>query len=116
MDYESLIAEINNGNVKAFYHSVQWTKLRKQVLEMDRNECQMCKLVGRYRKATVVHHVNHLKDRPDLCLSVYDETGRRQLLSVCKECHENKCHPDRIWVHQFKATSGMAVTQEERWD
>lgn len=103
-----------------FYHSGEWQKIRAQVLEMDHYECQMCKASGKltHRRADnkgmkqtlVVHHVHHLKDRPDLALSVYDENGERNLITLCEGCH-NLVHPE-------KGTRGKPVQKpvtEEWW-
>ena len=86
--------------------------MRAKVLEMDRNECQVCKGRGRYSRGEIVHHVKHLRDRPDLALSVFDpDTGERQLLTVCKRCHE-ELHPEA--QRQYR-TEREPVTSE-RWD
>ena len=46
--------------------------MRREVLQADRYECQICKAkYRRYRQADTVHHVNHLKTRPDLALEMY---------------------------------------------
>lgn len=104
---------IETAQYNAFYSWSEWKALRSDVLKMDNNECQICKnQKHRYRKATIVHHVKHLKDRPDLALSIYDpETGDRQLLSVCKECHE-ELHPES--QRQFKNIRNPVTF--ERWD
>lgn len=94
----------------AFYTWGEWQRIRQSVLEMDHYECQQCRAKGRYRKATIVHHIKHLKDRPDLALSIWDGE-ERQLLSVCKSCHE-ELHPE--WLRQYKPTA-IPVTME-RWD
>ena len=95
-----------------FYRSPAWKSLRLQVLKLDHYECQLCKQRGRYRKAVIVHHVKRLKDRPDLALSIYDpDTKERQLISVCKACHERE-HPESQRQYAPKAEP---VTKE-RWD
>lgn len=72
----------------------------------------MCKARGRYRRGSIVHHVKHLRDRPDLALSIWDpETGERQLLTVCKWCHEAE-HPEALTPQRPKKEP---VTQE-RWE
>ena len=103
---------IANGTSDVFYSCSHWIKLREKVLELDRRECQLCKAKGRYRKAVIVHHVKHLKDRPDLALSIYDGE-ERQLVSVCKECHEEQ-HPESM--RQYKYTKAEEPLTEERWD
>ena len=69
-----LIAE---GNEAAFYSWPEWEETRRKVLALDRHECTRCKARGRYSPAVLVHHVYHLKDSPELALSVYDANGRR---------------------------------------
>ena len=104
------LLEAENENL--WYNTAPWTGVRSAVLKADRYECQRCKARGRYSKATIVHHVKHLKDRPDLALSLYDpDTGERQLVSVCKRCHE-ELHPEAQRQYRPK---GKPITVE-RWD
>ena len=107
-----LRALIAQGRKDAFYSWPEWQELRPEVLRLDHNECQLCKAWGRYRPARIVHHVKHLEVRPDLALSVWDpDTGERQLLSVCKVCHELE-HPES--QRQFRRI--RAPLTQERWD
>lgn len=103
------------GDVHPFYCSSQWVRLSHEVLDMDKHECQICKQRGRYRRADLVHHVNHVKDAPDKALDIWyqDADGNRQrnLISVCKDCHETVCHPERM--HRCKSTPPLT---RERWD
>ena len=93
-----------------FYSWPEWRQLRPDVLTLDNRECQECKRRGRYAKAVIVHHVQQLRDRPDLALSIYDG-DQRQLESVCKRCHE-ALHPES--QRQY-APSAPPLTPE-RWD
>lgn len=106
--------------VSAFYQSPAWRRKRKAILKYDNYECQLCK-TGKgfahrpmYTPAEIVHHVKHLRDRPDLKLSdIYVDTdgvSRRQLISVCKRCHEEVCHPERL-----RRWRGGRPLTEERW-
>ena len=111
------IAElVERGDEHLFYVSGAWQRKRLEVLEADRWECQVHKARGRYRRAELVHHVLHLRDRPELGLEdlYVDEDGveHRQLLSVCRECHETVCHPERM----RKCGEGEGFVSEERWD
>ena len=98
MKHEHLPDQIRNGNLKCFYTSFPWQQIRKHVLRIDKFECQICKTHGRYSPAEIVHHVNHVRDYPELCLSLtYTDaagTEQRNLISVCKPCHDNVCHPN----------------------
>lgn len=109
---EKLVGMIAQGDVDSFYSWKAWKRLRKEVLRLDHYECQLCKAKGRYRRAEIVHHVRHLKDRPDLALSIWDGT-ERQLVSVCKRCHE-EMHPESM-EGRLPALKREDVP-EERWD
>lgn len=107
-----LRALIAAGTASRFYDWPEWARARSAALRMDCWECQACKAVRRYRKAELVHHVKHLTERPDLALSVFDPaTGERQLVSLCRACHEEQ-HPERM----RKPAPRPAPITEERWD
>lgn len=106
-----LIGEIAEGTERRFYCGKQWQRVRARVLKMDNYECQKCKAEGRYSRAEIVHHIHHLKDRPDLALSIWDDEGKRNLISICKYHHELE-HPEAM--RQF-VRKEPPVT-EERWD
>lgn len=101
---------VETGGSDKFYSWGVWLRRRDEVLRLDRWECQLCKAKGRYSKASIVHHVKHLKDRPDLALSIWDGQ-ERQLLSVCKPCHEGE-HLESQRQYKPKAPP----LTEERWD
>lgn len=99
-------------NPQVFYTSYAWKQKRREVLALDKFECQYCKARGRYRPATMVHHVKHLRDRPDLALSIWDiqpdGTRERQLISLCYSCHE-KLHPKILRQYRKK----VPITSEK---
>lgn len=107
---KDLMQLIAAGKAERFYDWPEWESVREIVFRMDHFECQRCKARGRYRKAVLVHHVQHLKNRPDLALSIWDG-DQRQLVSLCRPCHE-EVHPERRWR---KITKREYITQE-RWD
>ena len=109
---------IADGREHEFYDWVEWRDhMRPTVLKLDKFECQLCKAAGKVCSSSqgarlIVHHVKHLRDRPDLALSIFDpDTGERQLITVCKACHE-KLHPEGMRRCQ---PSSPPVTSE-RWD
>lgn len=109
---QQLQAMIAAGTSDDFYDWTEWVHVRRDVLQMDHQECQRCKDCGRYRRAVIVHHVKHLRDRPDLALSVVDpDTGERQLVSLCRACHED-VHPER----GLKCYPQPPPLTIERWD
>lgn len=102
---------IKDDNVHSFYVSGEWTSLRADILEKDKNECQRCKEHGIYKKANTVHHVNHVKLHPELALDEYytDENGeqKRNLVSLCHDCHEI--------MHGRRVKRRKKPLTEERW-
>lgn len=110
---QKLQAMILTGDSKGFYDWADWERTRALVLALDNHECQLCKMRHRYRKAILVHHVKHLTERPDLALSVFDpDTGERQLVSLCRACHEEQ-HPERRRGCFRSCSEPLTV---ERWD
>jgi len=108
-DYIRLL--IGDGKKHSFYCSEVWRRIAAEVRKLDNNECQICKAKGRHRRGEIVHHVKHLKDRPDLAMSIYDPvTGERQLITVCKQCHED-AHPENMVISSKKDR----FTNDERW-
>jgi 5-methylcytosine-specific restriction endonuclease McrA len=104
---------IEEAREAEFYSWPEWERTRQQVLMLDHHECVRCKAHGKYSPAVLVHHVNHLKDKPELALSITDENGKRQLVSLCRACHELE-HPERLrpaWT--AKIENPLTV---ERWD
>lgn len=92
--------------------------MRAEVLRHCHGECQVCKAgPGKPRvDAEIVHHVFHLEDYPEwgLCEFVEDPvTGERvrNLLPVCRKCHETVCHPERMRPQAPKAEP----LTPERW-
>lgn len=103
---------IEAGTSDQFYSWPEWRSLRPDVLKLDNWECQICKAKGKFRRGYIVHHVKHLEDRPDLALSIWDpDTGERQLVTVCKRCHEDE-HPESL--RQYKPAAPPVTV--ERWD
>ena len=109
-NYAHLISLIEQGREVVWYNGATWQNMREQVLKLENYECQLCKAKGRHSKAIIVHHVKHLKDRPDLAVRIWDGK-ERQLISVCRACHE-ELHPERALLPR----TGKKPVTEERWD
>lgn len=99
------------GNLHAFYTSPEWERLRAEVLADDHHECQLCKARGWYVPANTVHHVNHVRQHPELALNktYVDADGnvQKNLVSLCRACHEK--------IHGYRRTSKAKPLTEERW-
>lgn len=105
---------IKAGQIEKFYLSDDWKELRQDVLDDFHNECQECLKRGKITtKELCVHHVNEVRDRPDLALSRHyvDSKGIKQynLIPLCKTCH-NLIHEK---LKNYKKKSRF--TNEERW-
>ena len=82
-------------------------RLREEVLREQHYECQICRAEGKIVKATIVHHVNFVRNRPDLALSkyyTYEGKQYRNLISVCSPCH-NRVHTEKGGSHTEKSKS-----------
>ena len=82
-------------------------RLREEVLREQHYECQICRAEGKIVKATIVHHVNFVRNRPDLALSkyyTYEGKQYRNLISVCSPCH-NRVHTEKGGNHTEKSKS-----------
>ena len=114
------LQKLNNliavGQEHRFYLWTKWKHLAKYVRdEIDHGECQMCKAEGKSgtkNGVLIVHHIKHLKDRPDLALSLHDpETGERQLVTLCKRHHE-EMHPESM---RQNANAANVEKYDEYW-
>ena len=107
-----LTVMLSTGRENVWYNSGDCAAVKSAVKKIDHDDCLICKAMGRRRAACIVHHVKHLRDRPDLALSIYDpDTGVRQLISVCKDCHEI-LHPEAQRQYRLRT----APLTPERWD
>ncbi len=109
---EEIRALIDSGDLFDFYNDRYWRKLSKKIIREYRNECQMCRAEHRLTRATLVHHVLHLREHPELayCRTYTDDAGAEhiQLMPLCHDCHER--------IHErgtYAKRSGY--TNEEKW-
>ena len=107
---DKLLNEITKSNTSYFYTSRTWRRKRRDIIQRDNNECQICKRSGRVTVGTkedplIVHHIKELRQHPTLALA---DTN---LISVCNNCHESVCHPDRL--AEFKKKNRF--DNKERW-
>lgn len=70
------------------YKRSRWIKTRETALMRDGYMCQRCKRYGRRTQATVVHHIKHADEYPELAYDVDN------LISLCAKCH-NAEHPEK---------------------
>jgi len=93
---------------KPFYHTAAWRRARAAALARDQGMCRDC--MDRYnmgvgtrpRRATLVHHIVPIEERPDLALTLSN------LRSSCDACH-NKRHPEKGHKVREENAHGMRV-------
>lgn len=75
-----------NDQADYFYKLPIWyKKVRPEILERDKHECQLCKYYGTLtvvQKRGYVHHIAELKHFPLLALNY------NNLVTLCYHCHE----------------------------
>ena len=112
MTTEQIRQLIREHRTAEFYNDRKWRAQQAKVLHDQHYECQYCRAAGKYTRARYVHHVNHLKDHPELAYSetYIDQSGEPQknLVACCFSCHEAQ-HPDRFTRER------KGFSNEERW-
>jgi 5-methylcytosine-specific restriction endonuclease McrA len=75
-----------------FYKGKAWQRTRALIWSRDRGLCQDCLRRGLINPAAEVHHIIELTpaniDRPEITLNPDN------LISLCKDCHAKRHHPD----------------------
>lgn len=80
-----------------------------RALKRDHFECVICKAQGKYHQAENVHHIQELKERPDLALD-YDN-----IECICIRCH-NKIHDRYQPIVRVSAVDKFGnFNATERW-
>ncbi len=95
---------IEEDKLYQFYKSEEWLVLKKEVMKEQHYECQECLKEGILttrcdeqedtKKKLTVHHIQYVKNYPELALSkfyYYKKIKYRNLIVVCFDCH-NKLH------------------------
>lgn len=109
---------IIENDTRDFYNSREWRKLSKKVIKNGNFECAECKKMGKVTPAVLTHHINELKNRPDLAYSLTytDDKGveRPQLIPLCHDCHE-RLHKRGIYADEAEKETHKHFWQEELW-
>jgi 5-methylcytosine-specific restriction protein A len=88
---------MRDNRMDKFYQTKEWKDLRAMMLR-EHPLCETClaKSPAEYSRAVIVHHVNEVRHRPDLALTIeyLDALGqpKRNLMSLCYDCHELAHH------------------------
>lgn len=90
---------MNKKTTDPFYSTWAWRAAREDALDRDGGCCVRCRAAGRYAcdrhgrripvRATLVHHREPLRERPDLALTLSN------LESLCDRCHD-EAHPEKL--------------------
>lgn len=100
-----ILSLIARDELHSFYVSGEWKRLRRSVLKKQKRRCWDCmhKSPARITTGLNVHHINPVRERPDLALSEYDEVGNINLVCLCDSCHWERHHKRKVFIN------------EERW-
>ena len=100
-----ILSLIARNELHSFYVSGEWKRLRRSVLKKQKRRCWDCmrKSPARITTGLNVHHINPVRERPDLALSEYDEVGSINLVCLCDSCHWERHHKRKVFIN------------EERW-
>lgn len=101
---------IEEDRLEDFYNSKYWRRLRKEVLDYYKSECQICKSRGFFTKANHVHHVQYVRKHPRYALSkTYTFNGKEyvNLIPLCHNCHEE--------IHGYRQKKKKEPLTIERW-
>ena len=82
-------------DIKKFYQSIEWQRLRYRALVRDRWHCVMCGVYVRGKGLAHVDHVERLKDAPHRALDITN------LQTLCHTCHNSFKK-----MHEIRAGSG----------
>lgn len=102
-----------------FYKSKEFVKLKNSVLKKQHYECQVCRDKGIITRADTVHHVQYVREHPELALSEYyyfDGKQYKNLIAVCKSCH-NKLHREKgdHRSRTIKVVTGLPGAGKTTW-
>ncbi|WP_460578426.1 HNH endonuclease [Gracilibacillus alcaliphilus] len=75
-----------NQKANSFYHSTEWTRVRKLALIRDNYLCQRCLKQKKLTKAQVVHH------KVELLVDWSKRLDLDNLESLCHRCHNQIDH------------------------
>ena len=78
--------KIAENDIHAFYQTAAWHRLSAKILA-EQHECQICRSHHRYSPAEIAHHINMVREHPELALSEYADDGSRNIIAVCRKCH-----------------------------
>lgn len=108
---------IKDDKLYKFYKCDEWIKLRQHILYTNHYECYRCKERGKISKATLVHHVNHVRVKPQYALSkmYVDSDGEYKinLLPLCDACHE--IEHKRFYEGHENKTFKKKFNNNEQW-
>ena len=117
MTTEEVIEAIKTNKKYKIYKSREFRTLRLQVLKTFHYECQRCKESNKITSAVLVHHAQEVTKHPELAFEEFyiDKNGikQRNLIPLCKECHEAIHHRYGFRPNQTKSEQNFI--NEERW-
>lgn len=91
----------------AFYHSVQWQRMRDYVYSRDMGMCQVCGNAVTDRK--IVDHIHPLKVAPD------EKLDKSNLWTLCYRCHNIKTNLEESIKQRDNGDTKLAHISKQWW-
>lgn len=103
----------SNKRADPFYNSPEWKSLRLQRLRMDKWRCQFCGCLCLGAKkgmpAAAVDHIEPIKERPDLKLTLSNTR------CLCKPCHDRHTrHSETAKTKPLIGADGYIIEEPAR--
>lgn len=100
-------AVARDPEANAFYHSVQWQRMRDYIYARDMGVCQVCGNAVTSRK--VIDHVHPLKVSPN------EKLDSNNLMTLCYRCHAIKTRIEESLKSQPNGNNKLKHISREWW-
>lgn len=100
-------ASVRDPEANAFYHSVQWQRMRDYVYSRDMGMCQVCGNAVTNRK--IVDHIHPLKVSPS------EKLDKDNLWVLCYRCHSVKTQLEESIKSQPNGNNKLAHISKAWW-
>lgn len=98
---------VRDQQANAFYHSVQWQRMRDYVYSRDLATCQVCGQALDDRK--IVDHIRPLKLAPD------EKLNKDNLWILCYRCHNIKTQLEESIKEQSNGNNKLKHISKQWW-
>lgn len=100
-------ASVRDPQANAFYHSVQWQRMRDFIYSRDMATCQVCGNAVTDRK--IVDHIRPAKISPN------EKLDKGNLWTLCYRCHNIKTNLEESIKQQPNGNNKLAHISRDWW-